>query len=376
MYYFDNAASTRPTQDILKTYTTVSEQFFANPSSVHSFGEKASQLLSQARQQIADILQFEQSEIFFTSSGTESNNWVLTGIVQTLKERHPDKNRILISAIEHGSMTAQIERLVQQGFKVDLIPVTLQGLVDIDKFASLLDNDVLLVSTMAVNNEIGALQPLLEISLELMQYPSIAWHVDAVQTTTSELASIHNNRIDLVTLSSHKFHAVRGAGILAKRKRVASHPMIMGGGQESGQRSSTENLGAIVAMSKALRLVSEKQADTHERLANYKAQIITALKENGWRIHTPEQSSAHIICASFEGIPGEVLVHAFAEKDIFISTTSACSSRRRSAHATLRAMGVPESISESAIRMSMGVLTMQQDVDYLVSQIPHITNKF
>lgn len=376
MYYFDNAASTKPTQDILQTYMTVSEQFFANPSSVHSFGEKASQLLSQARQQVAEILRFDTNEIYFTSSGTESNNWVLTGITQALKERHPDKNRILISSIEHGSMTAQIERLVNQGFQVDLIPVTEHGHVDLDKFSALLDNDVLLVSTMAVNNEIGAKQPLIEMSVELMKYPTIAWHVDAVQATTSELATIHNNRIDLVTLSSHKFHAVRGAGLLAKRKRIASHPMIMGGGQESGQRSSTENLAAIVTMSKALRLVSEKQADTHERLLDYKQQITQALKDNNWIIHTPEESSAHIICATYEGIPGEVLVHAFAEKDIFISTTSACSSRRRSAHATLRAMGVPESISESAIRMSMGVLTMQQDVDYLVSQIPHITNKF
>ncbi|MBG9989104.1 cysteine desulfurase [Aerococcaceae bacterium DSM 111176] len=376
MYYFDNAASTKPTQDILQTYMTVSEQFFANPSSVHSFGEKASQLLNQARQQVAEILRFDTSEIYFTSSGTESNNWVLTGITQALKERHPDKNRILISSIEHGSMTAQIERLVHQGFKVDLIPVTDQGLVDMDKFANLLDNDVLLVSTMAVNNEIGAKQPLIEMSVELMKYPTTAWHVDAVQATTSELATIHNNRIDLVTLSSHKFHAVRGAGVLAKRKRIASHPMIMGGGQESGQRSSTENLAAIVTMSKALRLVSEKQADTHERLEKYKQQIIEALKDNNWNIHTPKESSAHIICASYEGIPGEVLVHAFAEKDIFISTTSACSSRRRSAHATLRAMGIPDSISESAIRMSMGILTTQEEVDYLIKQIPHITNKF
>lgn len=376
MYYFDNAASTKPTQDILQTYMTVSEQFFANPSSVHSFGEKASQLLSQARQQVAEILRFDTNEIYFTSSGTESNNWVLTGITQALKERHPDKNRILISSIEHGSMMAQIERLVNQGFQVDLIPVTEQGHVDLDKFSALLDNDVLLVSTMAVNNEIGAKQPLIEMSVELMKYPTIAWHVDAVQATTSELATIHNNRIDLVTLSSHKFHAVRGAGLLAKRKRIASHPMIMGGGQESGQRSSTENLAAIVTMSKALRLVSEKQADTHERLLDYKQQITQALKDNNWIIHTPEESSAHIICATYEGIPGEVLVHAFAEKDVFISTTSACSSRRRSEHATLRAMGIPDSISESAIRMSMGILTTQDDVDYLIEQIPHVTNKF
>lgn len=376
MYYFDNAASTKPTAEILKTYSTVSEKYYANPSSVHSFGEKTSQLLFQARQQVADLLHFDLSEIFFTSSGTEGNNWVLTGIVDALKKRHPNKNRILISAIEHASMTMQIERLTDNGYQVDLIPVTDKGVIDLDKFHQMLDDDVLLVSTMAVNNEVGTIQPLVEIAVQLMNYPTTTWHVDAVQAMTTEFKCLANEQIDIITLSSHKFHSVRGAGILAKRKRIASSPLMMGGGQEMGQRSSTENLAAIVSMSKALRLITEVQDDTHQRLTSYKEQIIQTLKDNQWIIHTPQASSAHIICASLENIPGEVIVHAFAEKDIFISTTSACSSRRKTSHATLHAMGVSDNVAESAIRISMGMLTTQNDIDYLLEQIPLITNQF
>ncbi len=377
MYYFDNAASTKPAKEVLETYVKVSEELFANPSSIHRFGERTRLLLDQARQQIAKLLHFDAQEIYFTSSGTESNNWVLTGIVEALNERHPDKKRILISAIEHPSMMRQMDRLRKNGYQVDLIPVDSSGVIDGKALDDLLADDVLLVSTMAVNNEIGTKQPMMDIAVELMHYPNIIWHVDAVQAVLTELDSLNNSRIDVLTLSSHKFHAVRGAGILAKRQRVASYPLLYGGGQEMGERSSTENLAAITAMGKALRMASETQVATNERLADFQQRIRFAFQQAGWQIHTPaDHASPHILCVSYEGIPGEVLVHAFAEHDIYLSTTSACSSRRHSPHATLRAMGVAEGVSSSAIRISMSALTTREEVDYLIEWIPEITEQF
>lgn len=376
MYYFDNSATTQPTKDVLEVYQQVSLNYFGNPSSAHMLGEQSKALMNSARKQIAQILSFKESEIFFASSGTEVNNWVMQAILPAIKDSHLDRNKVLISSIEHPATMNQIQFIRALGFDVELVKVNEDGRINLDHFKELLTNEVLLVSIMGVNNEVGAIQPLEEIASILKNFPQVIWHMDAVQTVTTQLDMVRNHRVDMLTLSSHKFHSVRGIGILAKRNRVASRPLLYGGGQENGQRSSTENLAGIVATSRALRLMSEKQTETKEKLADYKRQIVTNLKNNGWHIFAESTASEHIICAALPVVPGEVILHAFEEHQVFISTTSACSSRSHKEHATLTAMGIEEKISKSAIRLSMAHTTTQEEVDYLIQTINKVTENF
>ncbi|MBD3949549.1 cysteine desulfurase [Tuanshanicoccus lijuaniae] len=376
MYYFDNSATTQPNPEVLETYQKVAQQCFANPSSIHALGVLAQKLLSQAREQVATLLHVQPKEVYFTSSGTEANNWVMQSMVPALNHMRPDAKRILISAIEHPSISEQISWLQAQGFDVQQIPVNADGMIDIMALEQLLDANTLLISTMAINNEVGSVQPLNQMATLLNQYPQIIWHVDGVQAVTTQFEQLTNERIDAVTLSGHKFHAGRGAGILMMKQRVSSQPFLYGGGQESGLRSGTENLASIVATAKALRLAVAAQDEVKLRLQAYRQDIIAALEEHKWIVFAKESASEHIICAAFPTIPGEVLVHAFEAKYVMVSTTSACSSRKHQQHHTLAAMSVPEHLSTSAIRISMASTTTQADVTALIKAIETVTAQF
>lgn len=376
MIYFDHAATTPILPDVLDTYMKVAQNFFANPSSAHPLGESARQLLDQARVQFASILNFQAKDIFFTSSGTESNNWVFQSILDQQRVLHPQANRVVLSSIEHPSVSQQIQALQAKGYQVDLIEVDGQGHLVLDHLKQLIDDQVLMVSTMAVNNEVGALQDLVGIAALLKDQPHILWHVDGVQAVTSQLAVLNNPRVDLLSLSGHKFHAPRGLGILAMRERVPHKAFLLGGGQEKGMRSSTENLAAIVAGAKALRLVAEEQSETDHRLRQYRSQLVDVFAQAGWTVYGAEPLASHILAVSLAPVPGEVLLNAFAHEEIMVSTTSACSSRKHQAHHTLAAMDIPQSIAQSTIRLSMSSLTTQEEVDRVCAVIPSITHHF
>lgn len=376
MLYFDHSATTQPSSQALETFNQVAANFYANPSSLHPMGEEAARLLTASRQQIADILAFDRAEVYFTSSGTESNNWVLQKIVPARREIQPDRYQVILSSIEHPSITAQIPFLEALGLEVILVPVNEAGQIDLDFLEEHLSDKVLLLSTMAVNNEMGAVQPLKEIALLLKKQPQILWHVDGVQAVTSQLAILQESRIDLLTLSSHKFHSVKGVGILAMRKHLPKAVFLFGGGQEAGLRSSTENLPAIVAASKALRLAFEGQAAGKEKLLGFQMEIRQLLEESGWTLFGGESQSEHIICAALPPVPGEVMVHAFAGENIMISTTSACSSRVADQHHTLKAMGIADTIAKSAIRISLSQTTQKEEVEALCQAIKTISRNF
>lgn len=375
IYYFDNSATTQPSQEALEISKELSFKYFANPSSAHKLGVEAHSLMNSARSQIADILKYQPEEIYFMSSGTEVNNFVLQGALPQIA-KHRSGRRVLISSIEHPATMKQIDYLKAQNYEVELIPVKIDGVIDLEKLKNLVDDEVLLISTMAVNNEVGAVQPLEEIARILEDYPQAIWHVDGVQAVITRLASIQHPRIDLLTLSSHKFHGIRGAGILAKRQRVSYQPLLHGGGQESNLRSSTENLPANVVAARALRIAWEQQQETRAKLEVHRNNLLETFVDNGWQVFAQESASEHILCVALPPIPGEVLLHAFEEVGIYLSTTSACSSRTHQEHATLHAMGVPRQVSQSAIRVSMSSTTTEAEVDYFISQIPSITGGF
>jgi cysteine desulfurase len=354
MIYFDNSATTKTDASVITTYDKVSSTIWGNPSSLHQFGEQAFNLLEQSRKQIANLLGVLPSEIFFTSGGTEGDNWVIKG---TAIEKKTYGNHIIASSVEHPAVINSLEQLKQLGFEVTYLPVDHEGRISVDDLANAIRPDTILVSVMAVNNEIGAIQPIEEVGELLKQYPNISYHIDGVQGIGKGLHdAIFNDRVDFVTFSGHKFHAPRGVGFMYKRSGKKIAPLITGGGQEKNLRSSTENLPAIAAMAKALRLLLNNQDKKVAKQRQIKQNILEHIsKFDKVKVFSQDSShfAPHILCFAILGVRGETIVHAFESYDIYISTTSACSSKRHVASGTLTAMQVPEKLSTSAVRISL-----------------------
>ncbi|MEI5989658.1 aminotransferase, class V [Enterococcus termitis] len=354
MIYFDNSATTPIYPQALDTYIKVSQRIIGNPSSLHDLGNQANRLLEQARKQIADLIQVKSNEVYFTSGGTEGDNWVLKG---TALEKKSFGRHIIISNIEHPAVYETARQLSENGFELSIAPVDERGFVKVDELAKLIRKDTILVSVMAVNNEIGSIQPIQAISDCLAAYPTIHFHVDAVQAIGKvSLEQWLTPRVDFATFSAHKFHGPRGVGFIYWKHGRKLAPLLNGGGQESDQRSSTENVAGIVSMAKALRLFTDKKAEKPEHTATIRRYLIEALQEYpNVTVFSKETAdfAPHILCFALKGIRGEVLVHALEEKQIYTSTTSACSSRKKMASSTLHAMKVPDTLATSAIRVSL-----------------------
>lgn len=376
MIYFDNSATTAIAPLALDAYMKTSQRVIGNPSSLHDLGNQANRLLQQARKQIADLLTVDTSEIYFTSGGTEGDNWVLKGTAIDKKEfgRH-----IIISSVEHPAVSETAAQLVENGFDVSVAPVGKDGLVDVAKLKELIRKDTILVSVMAVNNEVGAVQPIEAISAVLADYPKIHFHVDAVQAVGKVAQEKWlTPRVDFATFSAHKFHGPRGVGFIFWRKGRRIAPLLTGGGQENNQRSGTENVPGIVATAKALRLTLEKKAERPEHVATLRQYLYEALaKYEKVTIFSGDKNYApHILCFGIKDIRGEVLVHALEEKQIFVSTTSACSSRKHVESSTLHAMNVPATLATTAIRVSLDENNTMAEVEQFLIVFHQLYQKF
>ena len=353
MIYFDNAATTQTQPEVIKTYTEVATKIWGNPSSLHNLGTQATRILEASRKQIAELLGKESKEIFFTSGGTEGDNWVIKGVA--FEKAHLGKH-IIVSAIEHPAVKESALWLKTQGFEVDLAPVNTQGFVDVSALETLIRPDTTLVSVMAVNNEIGAIQPIQEISQLLADKPTISFHVDAVQAIGKVPTEQYlTDRVDFASFSGHKFHSVRGVGFVYIKAGKKIAPLLTGGGQESDKRSTTENVAGIAATAKALRLTLDKAADSQKQLAAMKQILVDELSKyqdvtvfSGMENFVPS-----ILTFGIKNIRGEVIVHAFEDHQIYISTTSACSSKAGKPAGTLIAMGVPQKLAQTAVRVSL-----------------------
>lgn len=354
MIYFDNSATAPMFEEVSQTMATVQQQFIGNPSSLHHLGVKAAQMLTKARQQLADLLKVDSETLIMTSGGTESNNTAILGTAFEKAGKH-----IITTQIEHPSVLKTMKFLEKQGYVITYLPVSNIGEVDLKDLEEAIQDDTILVSVMWVNNEVGAVQPIQEIATLLERYPSIHFHVDAVQALSQVLEQGIPARVDLLSLSAHKFHGPRGVGILYKKHGRRIQPLLSGGGQESGVRSGTENTAGIVGTAKALRLYTEKQVD----FVGYNQTLRTYLSQfENIRLLSPESATPHILTFAIPGVRGEVLLHALEEKGIYVSTTSACSSKSTAEHHTLKAMGVPTQLSQCAIRVSFSKQTTDTDV--------------
>ena len=369
MIYFDNSATTKPYPEALATYTEVATRIWGNPSSLHNLGSQATRILEASRKQIAELIGKKAEEIYFTSGGTEGDNWILKGVAF---EKAPYGKHIIVSDIEHPAIKESAAWLKTQGFEVDYAPVDARGFVKVDELASLLRPDTTLVSIMAVNNEIGSIQPIHEIAALLEDRPTISFHVDAVQALAKVATEVYlPERVDFATFSSHKFHGLRGVGFVYIKEGKKITPLLTGGGQEKEMRSTTENVAGIAATAKALRLAMENQEAFASKTQHMKEVIRKELANYpDVTIFSGEDHFApHILTFGIKGVRGEVVVHAFEEFDIYISTTSACSSKAGKPAGTLIAMGVDKSIAQTAVRLSL-------DLENDMSQVEQFLTKF
>ena len=370
MIYFDNSATTKIAPEALQSYVQTSERFWGNPSSLHRLGGQAFQVLEKAREHIAILLGAKTEEIYFTSGGTESNNWAIKG---TALEKRVFGNHIITTKIEHPSVLNTVKQLAQLGFEISYLDVNDKGEISLEQLESMLKKETILVSVMAVNNEIGVSQNIEEISRILEQYPWVHFHVDAVQGLEQVPDLLALGRIDLLSLSAHKFHGPRGVGILYKKAGRKIQSLLTGGGQEKTERSTTENLPGIVATAKAMRMYLEAPHPMKE-IRDYLWNFLE--KQPQIKIFSPKEGVVHILCFALKGVRGEVLVHAFEEENIYISTTSACSSKKSDSSSTLAAMNVPDYWATSAVRASFSYLNTMDEAKKFVEVLEKLMKKF
>ncbi|MGG4459933.1 cysteine desulfurase family protein [Brevibacillus porteri] len=368
MIYLDNSATTRPHPQVIETVRRAMESYYGNPSSLHQKGVEAENVLKQARKVAAQYLGCKESEVIFTSGGTESNNTAIKGIAFQYQNRG---KHIITTQVEHPAVYDVCKQLEGLGFTVTYLPVDREGRVSVEAVQKAMRPDTILVSVMHVNNELGTIQPILEIGQWLKQFPKVLFHVDAVQGIGKVPLRIKDSGIDLLSVSAHKFYGPRGVGILYKREGLIIHPLMMGGGQEGGVRSGTENLPAIAGMAKAIRILEELGSVEMIRLQQLNQQLRQGIATiEGCIVNTAEANTApHIMNLSVPGVKAEVLLHALEERGFLISTKSACSSKVNEPSRVLTAIGIERDCALSSLRVSLGRENTAEDIQQFLKAL-------
>ncbi|GAA3403848.1 cysteine desulfurase family protein [Paenibacillus hodogayensis] len=376
MYYFDHAATTPPYEEVVQTVAEVMGSHFGNPSSIHGLGLQAERLVGKAREAVARLLHVLPEEIVFTSGGTESNNMAIVGAALHYAGRG---KHLVTSELEHPSVYECFRYLERIGYEVTYVKPNGSGQLSAREVLAAVRQDTILVSVMHVNNEIGAIQPVAEIGEGLREFPRTLFHVDAVQSVGKLPVKPGEWGVDLLSVSGHKFRGPRGSGLLYKRKGIALQPLLIGGGQEAGARSGTENVPAMVGMAKALRLTMERRESDAQRMAGLRERLLTHIKAIPGLVYNGSDREAdmapHIIGFSAPGIKPEVVVHALEEHHIYISTKSACSSGIDRPSRILLALGADGERAASGLRISLSPEHDTSSVDVVGRTLGQIMEK-
>ena len=368
--YSDNSATTRCSEGAAAMVMKVMREDFGNPSSMHTKGVEAEHYIREAKDFFAKNLKVDEKEIYFTSGGTESNNLALIGSAMANKR---SGNHLITTSVEHASVDNPMKYLEEQGFEVTYLPVDQDGIVSLEALKEALRPETILVSVMYVNNEVGAVQPVDEIAKLVKDYDSkIIFHVDAIQAYGKYRIWPKKEGIDLLSVSGHKIHGPKGTGILYVNSKLKIHPMILGGGQQKGMRSGTENVPGIAGLAEAAKECYENLDEKIDRLYALKERFVKQIEElddvkvNG---RTGRDSAPHIVSVSFRDVRSEVLLHALEEKGIYVSAGSACSSNKPAVSHTLKSMGVEKDLLGSTIRFSFCFETTEEETDYCVREL-------
>ncbi|MDR7666877.1 cysteine desulfurase NifS [Methanosarcina sp. Z-7115] len=371
--YMDNSATTPARKEVVEEMIPYLTENFGNPSSIYEIGKISKHAIDKARKKVADALSAEENEIYFTAGGTESDNWAIKGIA--FANRNKGKH-IITSSIEHHAVLHTCLWLEGQGFEVTYLPVDKYGMVTLEELKNAIRDDTILISIMLANNEIGTIQPVEEIG-KIARENRIYFHTDAVQAIGHVPIDVKKMNIDLLSLSGHKFEGPKGCGALYIRKGVKIETLLHGGDQERKRRAGTENVPAIMGLGKAIELAAGEIGETDKNLLALRERLIEGLLKipkthlNGH----PTQRLANNVNITFEYIEGESLLLLLNAKGIFASTGSACNSSSLEPSHVLMACGVPHEIVHGSLRLSLGRMNTEKDVDRVLEVLPEIVQK-
>ena len=383
--YLDNAATTRVLPKAAETAADAMRESYGNPSSLHHKGFEAEQYITDARRSIANSLKVPEDTIIFTSGGTESNNMALLCGAEARKRQG---NHIITTKIEHASVYEPVIRLEELGYRVTFLPVDNNGIVHPDTLREALTDDTILVSIMAVNNEIGAVEPIEELAKIVHEHnPQTLFHTDAIQAYGKIPMYPKRIGIDLMSVSGHKLHAPKGTGFLYIREKLTLRPLLYGGGQQKDRRSGTENVPGIAGLGVAVKEWFSDAAGRRKHLYEIKERFVRSMESvpdaivngvfagEGDLSETVLRTAPHIASVSFPGVRSEVLLHALEEKGIYVSSGSACSSNHPAISGTLKAIGVREDLLDSTLRFSFAFETTEEEIDAVVEALRELVPK-
>ena len=371
--YLDNAATSKVDQEVLDSFNQITLKYYANPSSIHHLGQEANRLLEKSREQILSLLGLTHHNVVFTSGATEANNLAIKGYAYANKGRG---NHLITSATEHPSVLNAMRQLEDDGFKLTILPVNDKGQVEVNSLRDAINDETILVSIMAVNNETGAINPIKEIGEIVKKYPKIAFHVDMVQAIGKIDVPLEN--VDMFSFAGHKIHGLLGSGALIKEKKIILKPLQNGGGQENNLRSGTNTLALSASLAKALRLAIDQQEENYRKVKPLAEYLINYLKDNEdkYIINSFSIDNPYIVNFSLRKHKASVVVEALSNRNIMVSSLSACHSKNEDYSYVVYAMKKDSCLAHNTIRVSFSfdntldeVKTLTKELDAILKEI-------
>ncbi len=370
--YFDNASTTRIDSRILATYNKVHLEYFANPSSIHKEGQKSIYLLNRTREELLRLLNLKEYEVIYLSGATEANNLAIKGAAFRYKNRG---NHIITSIYEHPSVLEAFRQLEKDfGYKVTYLYPNKEEIITVEEVEKALTDKTILVSLMAVNNEIGAVNPIYEISNLLEKYPKVVFHVDACQAIGKVEKEINYSKVDLLTITGHKVHGLVGFGALMKKKKIDLLPLNSGGGQENGYRSGTEDLANATALVEAIKIAINSERDNFLHVKELANRLVDYLRsrEDLYELNIPTIYNPYIINFSTKTRKGSVVVEALSNNNIMVSSTSACHSSKEKGSYVVKSLGKDDKIANNTIRVSLDYTNTMEEMEIFISTLERI----
>jgi len=372
--YLDHAATTPAHPEVAEAVLRYLTGAFGNPSTAYSFGQEAKRALEEAREKVAALIGAAPEEVFFTSGGTESDNWALRGAAYA----HAQKGRhIITSSIEHHAILDVCRLLEADGFRITYLPVDGYGLVDPDEVRRAITPETILISVMHANNEIGTIEPIAEIA-GVAREAGVCFHTDAVQTVGHLPVDVNELGVDLLSIAAHKLYGPKGVGALYIRNGTRMPPLIVGGAQERGMRAGTENVAGIVGFGKAAEIAGREMPAVIPRLRQLRDRLIEGLTQNIPGVHLnghPEQRLPQNVNVTVEGVEGEAVVMALDQEGIAVSTGSACGTGAAEPSHVILALGVPPEQARGAVRLTLGRHTTAEDIERVLEVFPRIIGR-
>lgn len=367
--YLDNASTSKVNSEVLDSFNQISLKYFANASSIHRLGQESNRLLEKSREQILSLLNLNHHEVIFTSGATEANNLAIKGYALANRNRG---NHLITSATEHPSVLNTFKQLEKYGFEITILPVNEKGVIEVNSLREAVNEQTILVSIMSVNNEIGAVNPIKEIGEYLKKYPKIAFHVDMTQAIGKIDIPLEN--VDMFSFAGHKIHGLLGSGALVKEKKIVLEPQNSGGGQENNLRSGTNTVALSASLAKALRLAIVNRETNYQKVSELRDYLVSYLKDNEdkYVLNSLDKNNPYIVNFSLKNRKASVVVEALSNRNIMVSSLSACHSKNEDYSYVVYALKHDMCLAHNTIRVSFSYDNTLDDVKDFIKALKEI----